>query len=1592
MKKNNKYTLIELKSIIEASLAKECTKPESIQNLYKKYLSLRKTDTRMPVRPEKFYAKSDWKSYRDLFGLPKIEFYTIEELKTVIQANLSLEGTEPQSISSLTKKYKFFREQDNLIPSDPSTFYAKAGWKSYRDLFNLPNIEFYTFKELKLAIKKALKREGTTPESIIGHIQSKYLSLRNKDPRMPSSPNVMYNKTGWKSYYDLFDLPNEGLYTLEELKVVIKNALKHEELTPESLIGQLQAKYQSLREKDNRIPSSPSEIYAKTGWEGLRNLFDLPNIAFYTIEELKSAIKKALEQEGTKPESIIGHLDEIYQSLRKKDNRIPSNPNVVYAKTGWEGLRNLFNLPDIAPYTIEELKSAIKKALEQEGIKPESIGQLANKYQSLRKKDSRMPATPNFFYANTGWKSYYNLFDLPKITLYTFEELKSAIQKALEQQGIDPQSIRPLSIKYKSLRKNDTRMPKSPNITYAKTGWKNYRDLFGLSESAWYSYHEAQNTIQVYLKKNNINLYNYSLSDLFSLIARDDPKMPSSPDKTYADHWLGLEYFFQRNTFYSFEKAHQIAKAKGTTKSKITVLDYERLRLENPMFPPSPERAYLGKWRTVQHFFGASDGRYEQLIDAQRAAIEIAKKLRITITSRTYPDIAKHDPRLPPSIERYKPYQGQWHGWKEFAGTMKYDLIKAREIAVQNGWLTSKEYEKAHSSDIKLPAEPVRYYGLGSYAEFIEFRYWDIKQVKNYCTENKISTAKDYVKHAHRIVHLRVRYHEIEGFTKANDFLYKPRPFEQIEDLGFEQWAELSRQYLNGHAKRGFSTKISHINHFLRHLISKNALPYNPFELFIAGNHIEPLEPLLERVSDGKYLESTVIDFVKFVMNDCCYDRDEDTGELISINPEIHFRHPYQYLNVEFESKSRPIQTVKPPLDFVYIEAAKQYLIPDFVHDVNGNRRPCSTFSDLTDAHLLFDSDWFEVDEDTYQGAIDDPNCVTKTETVTKKIYAKIVKHKIYKIWSPVRAIEMYVLFSLPLRGIQICYLDSGEADDYKLIEQDDGNLIWVVNDNPLASHLGNKGFLHREIGDSIGMNISTNKTSKHEGGYTVPWMPLDVAKWVIRLRDWQTKYNPLRTPTPWSDITTPAEIHQKILKKRGSQCFLFRDPRDSIKRNTNPPGSQPFLPNPAFSAFEKLLYLIQNDDMPLAQIKKGKSGGADTDYQSIYSPHTLRVSHISALLFEGDGLDPAIVQKLVGHANLVMTIYYGVINSEQMRDKLTGQYKEIAANKQKQYQASLLSRNIEEAKGELIFLSNGAGQVAWENSAIRFKDCGMCPVANGRCDEGGPPINPGSKTLIYSRAKSCYQCRFFVTGPAFMGGLLAKFNEINVAKKRASNRIESLGNKKKRTRLKRKQAEDQQKPTDNIKLDLEQINTAIDAEQVKFYSISADQGAIFRKVLSCIHKINDATSDEKDTNGVALILNRDEAEVGISLDESSDFRMLAEVCEDAQIYDSIDDSEAVIQREKFLDTMLKENGFDAIFFQLDEDQSRYIGNQMQKLLLNRLKSWKSVDNLIYGDMRLSDLTNDNNSNLQNIKEELSLIIKNANDEVSYPYIQQVEG
>jgi hypothetical protein len=57
------------------------------------------------------------------------------------------------------------------------------------------------------------------------------------------------------------------------------------------------------------------------------------------------------------------------------------------------------------------------------------------------------------------------------------------------------------------------------------------------------------------------------------------------------------------------------------------------------------------------------------------------------------------------------------------------------------------------------------------------------------------------------------------------------------------------------------------------------------------------------------------------------------------------------------------------------------------------------------------------------------------------------------------------------------------------------------------------------------GLYINTNKTAdrgKEEWskGYTIPWEHPEVLRWLEKLRDWQTKYNPIAAPIPWTVVS----------------------------------------------------------------------------------------------------------------------------------------------------------------------------------------------------------------------------------------------------------------------------------------------------------------------------------------------------------------------------------------------------------------------------------------------------------------------------------------
>lgn len=242
------------------------------------------------------------------------------------------------------------------------------------------------------------------------------------------------------------------------------------------------------------------------------------------------------------------------------------------------------------------------------------------------------------------------------------------------------------------------------------------------------------------------------------------------------------------------------------------------------------------------------------------------------------------------------------------------------------------------------------------------------------------------------------------------------------------------------------------------------------------------------------------------------------------------------------------------------------------------------------------------------------------------------------------RFVALYTLIRFPLRGQQILWLDSGEADhEIAVLDAENGGVSWEKNTSTMAGKGSKKrrpmAAVQRGHKDAPKLYITTNKTGRKVGGYEVEWIPDDLLYWLLLLRDWQVKYNQLSGPTHWTDINIRAETNEKILKARGTLCFLFR---------TDTSG-QPLHTTTAFThTLPALLYAIQRPGENLAWEDKQRDSHYKR-YVSPYTPHSLRVSLITA--FVADGEAPIhLISKLVGHASLVMTIYYTKLNSEQMR------------------------------------------------------------------------------------------------------------------------------------------------------------------------------------------------------------------------------------------------------------------------------------------------------------------------------------------------------
>jgi hypothetical protein len=979
---------------------------------------------------------------------------------------------------------------------------------------------------------------------------------------------------------------------------------------------------------------------------------------------------------------------------------------------------------------------------------------------------------------------------------------------------------------------------------------------------------------------------------------RQDPRLTSNPDRTYAEDWLGWSDYLgterrrEKYAIYAnYAEASEAAQRLGLTSQR----EYRKGYLEDPRLPSNPNRTYAGDWGCWSDYLG-TERRGEKYATYAEAS-EAARRLGFS-TQREYRKRYQEDLRLPLNPERI--YSEDWVDWYDFLGIArpgeKYaTYAEASEAAQRLGLASQSEYKKGYRQDPKLARDPSKIY--------------------------------------------------VEDWTNWPIFLGNESAFDpKLLDVYPRFWEAIQR-YVDAGTNQ--TAKYSHLKAFLRIYVAAQKLVDDPGAMLsrdILFNE-RVYEAFVYSTGDTqkRNRHNLCVDFLDWVLENYCADED-DEGELIVLPG---FRNPLRTVLkglLDQLPSVRRSESNKPALPLDAILQAKEHLIPP----------ETTSFRDLYSLHPFLEDCWFEIDAELIDE--NDQNCIYRTVTKDrKKQNGDRYFEEAYELWSPVKIVANYMLLSMPLRGQQICWLDSGEGDEFIPVLRG-GKVCWVKNISHLATPKRNHGFLRRGREGELDSYITTNKTGKRLGGYSIPFMPDDLAYWIIQLRDWQSKYNPIDELTPWTKIKLRQRTNKDILKRRGKQAFLFRDPASMACEEK----VSPIFTTTAFTrTLPALLFHSQRPGEDLAERIQKKSS---VDYKSQFTPHALRVSLITAYIVDGR-MPITVISKLVGHASLVMTIYYTKVGHSMMRRELAAAEKRALEQSLDRYEDLIVQKKINEARSELIATDRTTLDQClssdWPAAAFQLMSIGICPVSGAKCDEGGEPLVERKQEAFYAPVPSgylgtrnCPRCRFFITGPAFLGGLSAIVNEIILEINVIRKEYHELEEQRQALDDERYDAESAGKIFENERK-LKKVTAAYEEKAKKLDMLACDLQHLYRLITQSTELLSKTETDKHQ-----LIVSENYVEMGMHLDEQqSDFRLLAEVCANAEIYESASASRAQPLLSQMLDKLADTNGIAPAMFRLTEDQQLRAANQVVQLLMKETgNDWHLADRLVNGQISFEDL------------------------------------
>jgi hypothetical protein len=826
-------------------------------------------------------------------------------------------------------------------------------------------------------------------------------------------------------------------------------------------------------------------------------------------------------------------------------------------------------------------------------------------------------------------------------------------------------------------------------------------------------------------------------------------------------------------------------------------------------------------------------------------------------------------------------------------------------------------------------------------------------------------------------------------------------------------WVAYAAEYMQT-MRRNLGSRSSAVASFLtRYLIQEN-LPRDPLEFLkrttFKPSFISALKKTASTQSSGNSDVSETptfyeikhnnhaADFIDWVLLEKLAVEGENGDRVV---PAV-FHNPIDRLSLA--GLCKPSETVRNALPMLYIRRLRKMLVEG------------PTFRDWKWAQNAENDgrsggEWFIVDPSLINR--NDPDCVWRERSISWN-FRKAKNHPkvVTEIWSPIRAVALYVKLELALRTIQVRFLDSGEGDTWRYVWDEQGGRF-ELNDSPFAqgceARPWQRGVFHRDARtQGAGLFINTNKTadinkSEDKKGYVIPWTNVDLLFWLEKLRNWQERYNPVDAPIPWTELGAKylsAATFEAILAERSPAFFLFRQAAAEGKDKCKP------LQDHAISGlWYKILVRLEEElakekgsdalDNPIRLVPPDGKG-------TNFPLHSLRVSLITGLIMEG-GLPIEIVSKLIaGHHSLIQTIYYTKIGTDHMNKLMAEAELKMTENEARGHKIFLMRHGRDEINQRFASVSpDGVTAAMSQQSELSFvfDDKGICPVGYAMCDVGGSKLNENASSNDYApvpgypHERNCIRCRFFLTGPAWLDGLNAKFNYIAYQAMLAAGRYKGFTEQVAALEERRAQIE----ATGTLfteAVSLEKMSARLDAETESLDRWISDLQAIQRLINRCIEVNKNAAED-----GLQLVAAGTLFDIRTSLTVTeSELHPIEVQCRNATIYPEIDARQPTIRRTQLLDALLYANGKPLLFSRLSVEQQLQAGNAMMKLIESRAGSIENAVEFVEAHGRLKELgivDDDLLATLKNVEDHgvaMTQIFREMRPKKSPPVFLEEEG